>query len=83
MKSMSDYHINIFHSEKDGGYIADIPDLAGCSAFGTTPEEDLAEVLIARNNWITAAKENKKPIPRPRYKPTGKPIKEEYDDPKD
>ena len=24
---MSDYHINIFYSEEDGGYIADIPDL--------------------------------------------------------
>jgi hypothetical protein len=23
---MSDYHINIFYSEEDGGYIADIPD---------------------------------------------------------
>ena len=24
---MNDYHINIFYSEEDGGYIADIPDL--------------------------------------------------------
>ncbi len=31
---MSDYHINIFYSEEDGGYIADIPDLDSCSAFG-------------------------------------------------
>lgn len=23
---MKDYHINIFYSEEDGGYIADIPD---------------------------------------------------------
>ena len=29
---MSDYHINIFYSEEDGGYIADIPDLDSCSA---------------------------------------------------
>ena len=34
---MKDYHINIFHSEEDGGYIADIPDLVACSAFGKTP----------------------------------------------
>ena len=33
---MSDYHINIFYSEEDGGYIADIPDLEGCSAFGAS-----------------------------------------------
>ena len=30
---MKDYHINIFLSEEDGGYIADIPDLAHCAAF--------------------------------------------------
>lgn len=35
---MKDYHINIFYSEEDGGYIADIPDLEACSAFGETPE---------------------------------------------
>ena len=35
---MADYHINIFYSEEDGGYIADIPDLEYCSAFGATPE---------------------------------------------
>ena len=31
---MKDYHINIFFSEEDDGYIADIPDLASCSAIG-------------------------------------------------
>ena len=36
---MKDYHINIFYSEEDGGYIADIPDLVSCSAFGETAQE--------------------------------------------
>ena len=36
---MRDYHINLFYSEEDEGYIADIPDLKHCSAFGSTPEE--------------------------------------------
>jgi len=40
---VKDYHINIFYSEEDGGYIADIPDLEACSAFGTTAEEALTE----------------------------------------
>ena len=66
---MSDYHINIFYSEEDGGYIADIPDIPCCSAFGATPEDALAQVRIAKENWIAAAKENNKPISRPRYKP--------------
>ena len=45
---MKDYHINIFYSEEDGGYIADVPDLSSCSAFGNTPEEALAEVEKAK-----------------------------------
>jgi predicted RNase H-like HicB family nuclease len=52
---MSDYHITLFASDEDGGYIADIPDLAHCSAFGATPEEALAQVLIAKAAWLEAA----------------------------
>ena len=66
---MSDYHINIFYSEEDEGYIADIPDLNHCSAFGESPAEALAEVLKARDAWLESARVNDKPIPEPHYKP--------------
>ncbi len=66
---MSDYHINIFASSEDGGYIADIPDLAYCSAFGDTPEEALAEVQRAKAIWLEAAQAEGKPIPQPTYRP--------------
>ena len=66
---MSDYHINIFFSEEDGGYIADMPDLESCSAFGATPEEALAEVKRAKEAWLAAVRESGKPIPPPRYRP--------------
>ncbi|MDH4208083.1 MAG: type II toxin-antitoxin system HicB family antitoxin [Anaerolineae bacterium] len=66
---MSDYHINIFYSDEDGGYIADIPDLEACSAFGDTPEEALAEVERAKAAWLEAARAAGKPIPPPRYRP--------------
>ena len=66
---MKDYHINIFYSEEDGGYIADIPDLEACSAFGATPEEALAEVRLAREAWLLVAREAGRPIPPPRYRP--------------
>ena len=66
---MRDYHINIFWSEEDGGYIADIPDLEACSAFGRTPEEALKEVGVAKMAWLKAAEAEGKPIPEPRYKP--------------
>lgn len=66
---MKDYHINLFYSEDDEGYIADIPDLRHCSAFGATPEEALREVLEAKTAWLDAAREQQKPIPEPRYRP--------------
>ncbi len=66
---MSDYHINIFYSEEDSGYIADIPDLEACSAFGNTPEAALAEVEQAKQAWLEAARQAGKPIPPPRYRP--------------
>ena len=66
---MSDYHVNIFYSDEDGGYIADIPDLESCSAFGDTPQEALAEVERAQEAWLAAARAEGKPIPPPRYRP--------------
>jgi hypothetical protein len=47
---MSNYHINVFWSDDDDGYIADIPDLDGCSAFGETPEQALADVDLAKSS---------------------------------
>jgi predicted RNase H-like HicB family nuclease len=66
---MKDYHINVFYSEEDEGYIADIPDLSHCSAFGISPEDALQEVLKAKQAWLEAAQANGKPIPEPRYRP--------------
>ncbi len=66
---MKDYHINIFYSEEDEGYIADIPDLEYCSAYGNTPNEALRAVQEAMSAWIESAKSNGKHIPKPCYKP--------------
>ena len=62
-------HINIFYSDEDGGYIADIPDLRYCSAIGGTPDEALAEVLQAKKACLKAARAAKKPIPKPSFRP--------------
>ncbi|MCL5991070.1 MAG: type II toxin-antitoxin system HicB family antitoxin [Bacteroidetes bacterium] len=66
---MKDYHINIFYSDEDEGYIADIPDLKFCSAFGNNPNEALLEVLKAKDVWLDTARKEKKKIPKPKYKP--------------
>jgi predicted RNase H-like HicB family nuclease len=66
---MSDYHINVFYSEEDASYVADIPDLESCSALGATAEEALAEVERAKQAWLAAAREAGRPVPEPRYRP--------------
>lgn len=61
---MKDYHINIFYSAEDDGYIADIPDLKHCSAFGETPDDALRELMKAKKAWLGAAKKIKNaPLP--------------------
>jgi predicted RNase H-like HicB family nuclease len=59
------YAIEIFYSEEDGGYIAVVPELPGCSAFGRTEEEALKEVKIAISLWLETAKEIGREIPIP------------------
>ena len=66
---MKDYHINVFYSEEDECYIADIPDLKYCSAHGDTPEQALHEVLITKDAWLAVANDEGLPIPEPRYRP--------------
>jgi hypothetical protein len=56
---MQDYHINIFYSDEDKGYIADIPDLRHCSAFGQTPESALLDRLLRNENFFKFKAENK------------------------
>ena len=66
---MPKYHINVFFSVDDGCWVADIPDLKFCSAFGETAEGAVGEVQRAMSAWLKAAKEHQKPIPKPKYRP--------------
>ena len=66
---MKDYHINIFWSDEDQCYVADIPDLEYCAAFGDSPQEALEQVEIAKAAWLATAREEGRPIPAPRYRP--------------
>ena len=62
------YHINVFWSEHDQSWIADVPDLTTCAAHGETPEQAVAEVLVAMEGWLDVAREHGDPIPEPRYR---------------
>ncbi|MBK7474426.1 MAG: type II toxin-antitoxin system HicB family antitoxin [Betaproteobacteria bacterium] len=52
------YPIEVFGSEEDDGFIAVVPDLAGCSAWGKTEVEAIHEAHDAIAAWIKAAKEH-------------------------
>ena len=65
MSQVHAYPIILFWSEEDEGFIADIPDLRYCSAFGDTPEKALAEVLVARDLYLRSAQKHGDPLPTP------------------
>ncbi|MBI4837931.1 MAG: type II toxin-antitoxin system HicB family antitoxin [Nitrospirae bacterium] len=59
------YPIKVFYSEEDKGFIAIVPDLQGCSAFGKTEDEAIKEVKIAQKLWLKTAKKEGRKIPKP------------------
>ena len=61
------YAIIVFCSDKDGSWVANVPDLKSCSAFGDTPEEAVTEVSMAMEAWLAAARDAGHPIPEARY----------------
>ena len=60
------YEIIIYWSEKDGHYIAEVPELPGCIADGETLEETLAMAQEVTRLWIDTAKEDGDPVPEPK-----------------
>lgn len=59
------YPIHVFWSEEDDAWVADVPDLAYCSALGDTPHEAVAEAEVAIGAWLDAAKSTGRAVPRP------------------
>ncbi len=57
MMDQPKYHIDIFWSEEDDGYIANVPALRYCSAFGMSYEEALREVLVAMELHLDTLRE--------------------------
>lgn len=66
MKSKWKYEIIIYWSEEDRSYIAEVPELPGCAADGSTYRQALANVEVVIQEWIDTATELSRPIPEPR-----------------
>jgi predicted RNase H-like HicB family nuclease len=62
------YEINIYWSEEDSAFIAEVPELAGCAADGETYQEALKNVEIIMQEWIETAQELGRIIPEPKQR---------------
>ena len=60
------YETIIYWSKEDSAFIAEVPELPGCIAHGTSQEEALANVNGAIQLWLDTAKEFGDPIPEPK-----------------
>jgi predicted RNase H-like HicB family nuclease len=62
------YEIVIYWSDEDGAFIAEVPELPGCLADGSTKAKALAAVEKIAREWIETARSLGRPIPQPRGK---------------
>lgn len=60
------YEIIIYWSEEDEAFIAEILELAGCAADGSTYYEALQNVDVIIQEWIETAKNLGRSIPEPK-----------------
>jgi predicted RNase H-like HicB family nuclease len=66
MKNNYKYEIVIYWSDEDGAFIAEVPELPGCAADGSTYVEALSNVDVIIQEWIETATELGRPIPEPK-----------------
>ena len=62
----SKYEIIIFWSQEDNAFVAEVPELPGCMAHGSTQEEALANTKQAVKLWLDTAEEFGDPVPEPK-----------------
>ncbi|MDO8671058.1 MAG: type II toxin-antitoxin system HicB family antitoxin [Dehalococcoidia bacterium] len=63
---MSKYEIIIYWSDEDQAFIAEVPELPGCAADGSTYQEAIANAETVMQEWIDTAKELGRPVPEPK-----------------
>jgi predicted RNase H-like HicB family nuclease len=60
------YEIILYWSRDDQAFLAEVPELAGCMADGSTYQEALANAEVVIQEWIETARELGRPVPVPR-----------------
>ena len=65
-KSRHRYEIILYWSGEDEAYIAEVPELAGCAADGTSYQEALENAEVVIDEWIETARSLGRPVPEPK-----------------
>jgi predicted RNase H-like HicB family nuclease len=60
------YEVIIYWSNEDEAFIAEVPELPGCLADGTTYQEAISNVEAVIREWIETAQELGRSIPEPK-----------------
>lgn len=63
---MNKYEVIIYWSDEDGAFVAEVPELPGCAAHGSTQEAALASAQEAIRLWVETAEEFGDPVPKPK-----------------
>ena len=67
---MPKYEIIIYWSDEDKAFIAEVPELLGCTAHGSSPDSALANCQEAIQLWIDTAQEFGRTVPEPKGQKT-------------
>ena len=63
--SMPHYDLVVYWSGEDAVYVAEVPDLPGCSAHGDSPSDAVSNATDAMRAWLRGAEEAGIPFPTP------------------
>ena len=63
---MTKYEVILYWSSEDDAFIAEVPELAGCTADGATRQEALANVEVIIAEWMETAWNLGRSIPEPK-----------------
>ena len=63
---MHKYEVILYWSNEDGAFVAEVPELPGCTAHGDTQEAALKHAQEVIALWIDTAREFGRPIPEPK-----------------
>ena len=63
---MHRYEVILFWSAEDDAFVAEVPELPGCTAHGASPAEALANAQEAMSLWVDTATEYGDPVPEPK-----------------